>query len=179
MGLLDKLTGTRPAKPGVAPVPVDDLRTALLSLNRETAPWQVRDGGEEQCDLVAEWRIVDAQWYGIFSVSGLKNVFRIKMKFDEAAHEVRNLDEQATVKWNDDGTPSMSRSWSRGQINEVEYGQGYGYTEEGQYGQVYNYKFRSSEIRDPLCDAVNDQGWAGRRSPSSFELTSGLCGPRR
>lgn len=159
MGLLDKLTGTRAGKAGVAPVPAAELRAALLSLSRDSAPWQVRDGGEDECDLVAEWRIVDAQWSGIFFGYGLKSVFRIKMKFDEAAHEVRNIDEQATVKWNDDGTPSVSRSWSRGQINEVEYGQGYGYTEEGQYGQVYNYKFRSSEIRDPLRDAVNNHGW--------------------
>lgn len=43
MGLLDKLTGTRPARPGVAPVAVDELRTVLLGLNRDTAPWHVRD----------------------------------------------------------------------------------------------------------------------------------------
>lgn len=167
MGLLDKLTGTRPAKPGIAPVPVDDLRTALLSLSRDMAPWHVRDGAEDKCDLVAEWRIIDAQWYGVFSACGLKSVFRIKLKFDEAAHEVRNLDEQATVTWHG-GIPSVSRSWSRGQINEIQVGQGYGYTEEGQFGQVYNYKFRSSEIRDPLRDAVNDHGWGWKAV--SFKL---------
>jgi hypothetical protein len=158
MGLLDKLTGTRPAKPGVAPVSADELRTALLSLSRDTAPWCVRDGAEDKCDLVAEWRIVDAQWHGIFSASGLKSVFRIKMKFDQAAHEVRNVDEQATVTWHG-AVPSVSRSWSRGQINEIQAGQGYGYTEQDQFGQVYNYKFRSSELRDPLRDTVNDHGW--------------------
>jgi hypothetical protein len=158
MGLLDRLTGTRPAKPGIAAVPADGLRAALLSLNRDTAPWHVRDGAQDKCDLVAEWRIIDAQWHGVFSAYGLKSVFRIKMKFDEAAHEVRNLDEQATVAWHG-GIPSVSRSWSRGQINEIQVGQGYGYTEQGQFGQVYNYTFRSSEIRDPLRDAINDNGW--------------------
>ncbi len=167
MGLLDKLTGTRPAKPGVAPVPVAELRDVLLGLNRDTAPWYVRDGAEDKCDLVAEWRIVDAQWYGIFSAYGLKSVFRIKLKFDGAAHEVRNLDEQATVSWQS-GIPSISKSWSRGQINEVEVGQGYGFTEEGQFGQVYKYKFRSSEIRDPLRDAVNEHGWGWKAV--SFKL---------
>lgn len=158
MGLLDKLTGTRPATPGVAPVPVADLRTALLGLSRDTAPWHVRDGSQDNCDLVAQWRIVDAQWQGVFSAFGLKSVFRIKMKFDEAAHEVRTVDEQASVSW-DGIVPSVSRSWSRGQINEVQVGQGYGYTEEGELGQVYNYKFSSSELRDPLRDAVNAHGW--------------------
>ncbi len=158
MGLLDKLTGTRAAEPGVEPVPAGDLRAALLGLSRDTAPWTVRDGTGEKCDLVAEWRITDAQWHGIFSAYGLASVFRIKMKFDQAAHEVRNPDEQSTVTW-DEGIPSVSRSWSRGQLNEVQVGQGYGYTEEGQFGQVFSYKFRSSEIRDPLRDAVNAHGW--------------------
>jgi hypothetical protein len=153
MGLLDKLTGTRPAKPGVAPVPAGELRDVLLGLSRDTAPWYVRDGAGDKCDLVAEWRIVDAQWYGIFSAYGLKSV--------------RNLDEQATVSWQS-GIPSISKSWSRGQISEVEVGQGYGFTEEGQFGQVYKYKFRSSEIRDPLRDAVNEHGWGWKAV--SFKL---------
>jgi hypothetical protein len=167
MGLLDKLTGTRPAKPGVAPVPAGELRAVLLGLSRDTAPWQVRDGAQDKCDLVAEWRIVDSQWYGIFSAYGLKSVFRVKLKFDGAAHEVRNIDEQATVSWQS-GVPSVSKSWSRGQISEVEVGQGYGFTEEGQFGQVYKYKFRSSEIRDPLRGAVCEHGWGWKAV--SFKL---------
>lgn len=167
MGLLDKLKGTRPAKPGVAPVSVDDLRSALLALNRDTAPWQVRDGGEDGCDLLAEWRIVDAQWSGIFFGYGLQKVFRVKMKFDEDAHEVRNLDEQASVTWRD-GIPSVSKSWSRGQINEIDSGRAVGFTEQGEFGQVYDYKFRSSEIKDPLRDEVTEHGWGWKAV--SFKL---------
>lgn len=167
MGLLDKFTGTRPGKTGVAPVPAGELRAVLLGLNRDTAPWQVRDGAEDHCDLVAEWRIVDAQWHGVFSAYGLKSMFRIKMRFDEAGHEVRNLDEQATVTW-ETGIPRVSKSWSRGQINEIEVGRGYGYTEEGEFGRVYNYNFRSSEIRDPLREAVTGHGWGWKAV--SFKL---------
>jgi hypothetical protein len=167
MGLLDKLMGTKPAKPGVAPVSVDDLRSALLGLNRATAPWQVRDGAEDGCDLVAEWRIVDAEWYGIFLEYGLSKVFRVKLKLDEGAHEVRNVDEQASVTWRD-GIPYVSKSWSRGQMNEIQSGQALGFTEEGEFGQVYNYKFRSSEIKDPLRDAVTAHGWGWKAV--SFKL---------
>jgi hypothetical protein len=159
MGLLDKMMGTKPAKEGVAPVAVDELRATLLGLNRGSAPWHVRDGAEEGCDLVAEWRIVDAQWYGIFFAYGLSKIFRVKMKLDEDAHEVRNIDEQTSVEWRD-GIPQISKSWSRGQMNEIESGRAVGFTEEGQLGEVYNYKFRSSEIKDPLRDAVTDHGWA-------------------
>jgi hypothetical protein len=167
MGLLDKLKGTRPGKPGVDPVAVDELRTTLLGLNRDTAPWQVRDGADEGCDLVAEWRIVDAQWYGVFLEHGLNSMFRVKLKFDEADHEVRNVDEQATVTWTG-GIPSVSKSWSRGQINEIQSGRAVGFTEQGQLGEVYNYKFRSSEIKDPLRDAVTDHGWGWKAV--SFKL---------
>jgi hypothetical protein len=159
MGLFDKLMGTKPAKEGVAPVAVDELRATLLGLSRDSAPWHVRDGAQEGCDLVAEWRIVDAQWYGIFFAYGLSKVFRVKMKLDEGTHEVRNLDEQTGVEWRD-GVPQISKSWSRGQINEIESGRAVGFTEQGQLGEVYNYKFRSSEIKDPLRDAVTDHGWA-------------------
>lgn len=158
MGLLGKLMGNAAAQPGVAPVPIGELRAALLGLSRDTAPWHVRDGAPDGCDLVAEWRIVDAQWAGIFGAYGLNKMFRVKLKFDEGAHEVRHVDEQATVSWRD-GIPSVSKSWSRGQINEVEAGQGYGFTEEGELGEVYNYRFRSSEIKDPLRDAVTARGW--------------------
>ena len=167
MGLLDKLKGTRPAKEGVAPVPVDELRSALLALNRDSAPWHVRDGAEDGCDLVGEWRIVDAQWQGIFFDYGLEKVFRVKMKFDEDSHEVRNLDEQTGVEWRD-GIPYVNKSWSRGQMNEIESGRAVGFTEDGQFGEVYNYKFRSSEIKDPLRDAVTEHGWGWKAVSFKF-----------
>ena len=167
MGLLDKLMGTKQAKPGVEPVGVHDLRTALLGLNRDSAPWHVRDGAEDDCDLLAEWRIVDAQWYGVFLEYGLSKVFRVKLKFDEEDHEVRNVDESATVEWRN-GIPYVARSWSRGQINEIDSGRGVGFTEEGQLGEIYNYKFRSSEIKDPLRDAVTEHGWGWKAV--SFKL---------
>ena len=161
MGLLDKfqkLQGTRPGKEGVAPVPVDELRAALLGASRDSAPWTVRDGADDGCDLIGEWRIVDAQWYGIFLSYGLQKTFRVKLKLDSEAHEVRNVDESATLQWRD-GIPEVSRSWTRGQINEVEMGKGVGFTEEGQLGVVYDYTFRSSEIKDPLRDVVTEHGW--------------------
>jgi hypothetical protein len=167
MGLLDKLTGTKSPAAGVAPVPVDDLRAALLALNRDTAPWQVRDGAQENCDLVAEWRVVDAAWHSVFMEYGLKKMFRVKMRFDEAAHEVRNIDEQSTVKWRN-GIPSVSASWSRGQQADVQFGRGAGFNEQGEFGEVYNYKFRTSEIKDPLRDAVNEHGWGWKAV--SFKL---------
>ena len=60
MGLFDLFTGNKTPAPGVTRIQAADLRTALLALNRDSAPWQIRDGAPEGCDLVAEWKIVDA-----------------------------------------------------------------------------------------------------------------------
>lgn len=55
MGLFDWLTGSKAAPAGVARQPAAALRTALLAVNRDTAPFLVRDGAPEGVDLVAEW----------------------------------------------------------------------------------------------------------------------------
>src|SRR6185503_14059769 len=91
---------------------VEEVRQRLLALNREGAPYQIIDGGSENVDLVAEWKIVDARWYEIFAKASLTKVFRIYMKFDEARHEVRTKDEEYTVEWRA-GVPSLSMSASK------------------------------------------------------------------
>lgn len=174
MGLLDKLKGTRQAKPGPAPIPAEELRSALLDLNGDSASWRLRDGTQEGWNLVAEWRIIDTGWrgslierHGSVFAYGLSKAFRVKMKFDEEAHQVRNVDEETTVEWRG-GVPYVSNSWSRGHINEVQSGRAVLFTEAGEPGQVYKYKFRSSEIKDPLRDVVTEHGWGWKTL--SFKL---------
>ena len=110
MGVFSWLTGSRAAPTGVAREPVGDLRKRLLGLNRKTAPWTVRDGKPEGVDLVAEWRIVDAEWYEIFAKAGIQRVFKVLIKFDEArawcARPIRNgrwngARERPTCRWRD------------------------------------------------------------------------------
>jgi hypothetical protein len=88
VGLFDKLTGTREGDPGVAPVSAGDLRAALLAAG-EGKSWQVRDGAEHGCDLVAEWQVA-VERHGKLSERHLEAAFRVKMKFNEAEHEVRH-----------------------------------------------------------------------------------------
>lgn len=77
MGLLDWLTGTKRPAEGVAPKPSEEVYSALLAVNRPTAPFVVRDGQPEGVDLVAEWRIVDASWYEVFAKAGLTKAFQV------------------------------------------------------------------------------------------------------
>jgi hypothetical protein len=160
MGLFDWLTGSKAAPEGVARKPVAQVRADLLGINRDTAPFLVRDGAPEGCDLVAEWKIVDARWYEIFAKASLTRVFRVLMKFDAEKGEVRAVDQEWTVAWRA-GVPVLSLSTEafRGQKIEMSFGTAYAFREDLSYGKVYEYRFNTSEIKGPLQEAAAKAGW--------------------
>jgi hypothetical protein len=160
MAGFDFLTGTKRPAAGTPVLPAPGVRERLLGLNRPTAPWQIIDGTAEKVDLVAEWKIVDAQWYEIFGKAGLKKVFRIYMKMDEASHELRAMDREYSVEWAA-GIPNLSLAVSsfKGQSTSVEFGQAFGFTETLAPGQIYKYKFSTNELKKPIQDAVLACGW--------------------
>jgi hypothetical protein len=163
MGLFDWVTGSKPAPAGVKRQSVKALRTALMDLNRKTAPYKVRDGRKEGVDLVAEWKIVDAEWFEIFAAAGLERVFKVLMRFDEAKGEVRALDREYEIEWRA-GEPvlSLKASAFRGRKWEKSFGAAYAFREDGSYGKVYDYRFDTSEIKNPLIEAVHQVGWGWR-----------------
>jgi len=163
----EKSQQTEPAQAADRRQPAPRLKAALLAINRDTAPFVVRDGTPEGVDLVAEWRIVDAQWYEIFARAGLERVFRVLMKFDQARGEVRTVDEAWDVEWRA-GVPTLSlaaRTFT-GQQWERSFGTAYAFRENGRYGEVYDYRFDTDELKDPLKQAVRRAGWGWR--PVSF-----------
>jgi hypothetical protein len=132
----------------------------LMALNRPTAPYQIIDGQAENVDLIAEWKIVDAEWHEIFADANLTKVFRIYLKLNPAKHEVRAQDREYTIEW-EAGIPSLSLAVStfRGQSTYVEFGAAYAFTEELTPGQVYKYRFSTNEIKNPIKEAVTACGW--------------------
>jgi hypothetical protein len=163
MGLLDFLTSTRRPADGTAVLSPEEVRSRILALNRPTAPYQIVGGASDGVDLVAEWKIVDAEWYEVFSKAGLKKVFRILLKLDPEKHEVRTSDREYTVEWSA-GLPKLSLAVSgfRGQKQSVEFGTAYAFTETLAPGQVYRYRFSTGEMKKPIQGAVIGCGWTYR-----------------
>jgi hypothetical protein len=163
MGFLDFLTSTRKPAAGVPVLPADQVKQKLLALNRPTAPWKIVDGAADGVDVIAEWKVVDAQWYEIFAKAGFKKSFRILMKLDPEKHEVRAQDREYEVSWSA-GVPKLSIAASafRGQKQEISFGTAYAFTEELKPGEVYNYRFNTNELKKPLQDAVTSSGWTYR-----------------
>ena len=160
MGLLDFRTSTkRPAK-GTRVLSKQEVIDAIMSLNRDTAPYRIIYGDKEKESLIAEWEILDAKWYEIFAKAGMKDVFKIYIKLNPEKHEVKARDQEFSVSWSA-GVPSLSLSASKqmGQIHEFKFGTGYGFTENGKFGEVYKYKFNTNEIKKPIQDKVTSCGW--------------------
>ena len=164
MGLFDFLTGgSKPAADrNRATTPA--LREALLAINRDTSPFHIRDGHPEGVDMVAEWKIVDAAWYEIFAKAGTKRVFKILMKFDEDAGQVRSLDHEFDVEWRA-GVPELTATVQgfRGQKWESSFEAVYAFDEKDlQWGKVYQYRFQTDEMKKPLKAAAEAAGWGWR-----------------
>ncbi|MCX6048235.1 MAG: hypothetical protein NT075_24300 [Chloroflexi bacterium] len=161
MGFWDFLTGTKRPPAGTPVLSKQAVVEKLMQLNRPTAPYQLVDGKAENVDLIAEWKIVDAQWYEIFAKAGLTKVFKIYLKFDEAAHQVRAMDREYTLEWSA-GIPKLSVAAStfKGQTTSIEFGKAYAFTENLSPGQVYNYRFDTREIKQPIQETVTNCGWA-------------------
>lgn len=163
MGWFDWLTGSKPAPKGVRRQSRAKLKAALMAVNRDSAPFRVRSGKAEGVDLVAEWKIVDAKWYEIFAKAGVKRVFKVLMKFDEEKGEVRASDREWEVEWRA-GTPTLSLRGSgfRGRKWEKSFETAWAFREDGSFGKVYDYRFDTSELKEPLIEAVHAMGWGWR-----------------
>lgn len=150
-----------PGAPAVLSNPEAELRGRLLSLNRPTAPWHIIDGTGEGVDLIAEWKIVDAQWKEVFAKAKLSREFRILMKFDPEKRVVRALNKEKTVETHF-GFPKIQSEFStfKGQQTSISFGTGYAFTETLAPGQVYKYRFNSNELKKPIQDAVKQAGWS-------------------
>lgn len=160
MGLFDFFTSTKRPPSGTPVLPADEVIKKLMVLNRDTAPFRLIDGRDEDVDLIAEWKIVDAQWYEAFAKAGLRKVFRIYLKLDPEAHEVRAGDREYSVSWSA-GVPELSADVNtfKGQTQSIEFGKGYAFTETLSAGVVYNYRFDTREIKRPIQEAVTSCGW--------------------
>ncbi len=154
MSIFGKKTPAPPA------LPAQEVIRKLLELNRTSAPYRIIDGAPYGVDLVAEWKIADAQWYQIFAKAGLEKVFQIRMKLDDKKKQVRAKDYEYTVEW-EAGIPSLSLTVSgfQGQSTSVQFGTAYAFTEELEFGQVYKYRFSTGEIKNPIKKTIAACGW--------------------
>src|SRR5262245_54222458 len=100
-GLVDTIKGKREPDPSVPKVAAADLRQRLLAVKGIGYPLTIVEGeGGPKGDLVARWRIRDAQWWTHFKKAGTSSVIELLLVLDEGEHEVRVKEKSQTVRWN-------------------------------------------------------------------------------
>lgn len=163
LGYFQYLGGKK--RSSIPPVNKETLMGRLLKLNDITKPYSVVEG--KDTDLIAEWKIVDAAWYGIFSKNRFRQAYRSYLCVDEERHTVRCYEELGLVQWVA-GTAGMRpvvnyrKSFFRGRILSWKgFGKGYAIKEPSalEAGKVYDYKFDIDEIRQPIVSIVRESGW--------------------
>lgn len=163
MGLFDKLIGTRYPDDGVAPSSAEEVRAALLGVNRPDAPYVIRGGVAEGADLVAEWRMREPAWENFFVQSQLTRAVRIRMRLVQEGHEVRALEEGWEVTRV--GNPprlAISKQYTRGPDRTVSRRYTIRGGDSGGIETTETFRFDSGELRNPLQNAVLTSGWTWR-----------------
>lgn len=142
-----------------------ELREKLLALNDPSKPYQIIKG--EDTDLIAEWKIADAQWYGILNKSGLKVSYRAHLLLDEERLSVRCYEEYRRIEWSAGLlgvvlSVHFEKSFFGGRVfysRQRAIGYGLKQLNPPQPGKVYEYQFDVNEIRGPIIVTVEENGW--------------------
>ncbi|MFD8962761.1 hypothetical protein ACFV0W_38960 [Streptomyces anulatus] len=163
MVFFDMLTGTRRPEAGTAPRSAEELRTALLGLNRADVPYVIGDGAAHGADLVAEWRITEPAWQTFFIGSQLTHAIRIRMRLAEDVPEVRAVEESWEVTRV--GNPprlQTSAEYTRGGGRTVSRRYTLKRGESGRLEATESFSFDSAQLTDPLRNTTLEAGWTWR-----------------
>jgi len=147
VGFFDKLTGTAHPDSGVIQSSAEEVRAALLALNRSDAPYRVRSAlPAEKADLVAECE-----------VRRVRVTLKTSMRLIPDKHEVRFLDERwekrlehSKVQYGRGHAPAVYRQWGTKQ------------GPDGDQQKAEAFRFDTREMTDPLRDVVLGAGWTWR-----------------
>ena len=157
LGIFEYLGGKK--KSNIVPIEKQALIEKILQLNSPQLPYLIKPA--DNSELMLEWNIVDARWYGIYSRESLKETYRAFILADESRHSVRYYEELGTVEWLAGGPKvSYRKQFFKGRILfQKSWGTQYGIKEDGKMGKVYDYKFDIGMVRDPIKKVVEDSGW--------------------
>lgn len=140
-----------------APVPLSELKKSILAINHKNIPVVVT---EKNGKLRATWKYLDAKWWDILSKQGITESYTLLMRFDERHHRATLIDIKRSVNWGvGPGAVRFGFFGFRGVSFDVEIGKAWGITERFKVGKVYDYRFKTSEIRNPILNTILQSGW--------------------
>jgi hypothetical protein len=157
LGFFEYLGGKK--KPSVTPISKEALKDRILALNSPSLPYHISPAANT--DFLVEWKIADAQWYGIFAREKIRKTYRAYLLLDETRYTARYWELLGTVRWGT-GVPRITyqKEFFRGKVLfHKSWGVGYGLKDDLTLGKTYEYRFDIGYVRDPIQRAITDAGW--------------------
>jgi hypothetical protein len=168
-----------PAVPGIAPAAAETLMQRLLSINEQDVPYTLSRGTRPN-EIVVDWRYADAKWLDLMRIHGMSKGYRLVLRFDEGAHNVRAQDRYASFDWSAGRGPNLlSLKWN------VSLGiTFYEYRTERVFGLQfkdgkptfdlsYAYTFDLNELKQPMIEIIRHAGWNFRPVITFFRPIGG------
>lgn len=150
--------------PGTPVVSREQLVARLMALDAPGQPWHVRAGPE--ADLVVEWKIADAAWWGVMAKQGLRESYRLRLYLDDAAHRVGALDETTTLDWSAGLGAGPRLTFAATAFRGVEIARkkreiafGFDTPAGGGAGRKLDVAFDLEALKAPVIAAVTAAGW--------------------
>ena len=142
-----------------------DLRQKLIDLGTSNPMFTIKPG--EDCDLLLEHKIVDADYYGIASKEKLAKEYTAKMWLVEPERTVkyREIIKEQERSAGILPAPKLSfeKSAFKGKVLfKKEKGVAFGFkkpADPSSFGKVYDYDFDVTKIRAPVKGLVEANGW--------------------
>ncbi|TAN15095.1 MAG: hypothetical protein EPN45_03285 [Rhizobiaceae bacterium] len=154
-----------PAVTGIEPVAVETLIQRLLGINEQDVPYSIKRGSRAN-EIVVDWRYADAKWLDLMRIHGMSKGYRLVLRFDEGAHNVRAQDRYASFDWSAGRGPDLlSMNWNMSLgITFYEYRHervlGLQFKDgKPTFDLSYAYTFNLNELKQPMIEIIRRAGW--------------------
>jgi len=154
-----------PAASGVEPVATEALMQQLLSIDEQDVPYTLSRGTHAN-EIVVDWRYADAKWLDLMRIHGMSKGYRLVLRFDDGAHNVRAQDRYASFDWSAGRGPDLlSLNWQMSigiTFYEYQYERVFGLQfRDGKptFDLSYAYTFDLNELKQPMIEIVRHAGW--------------------
>jgi hypothetical protein len=168
-----------PAVPGVEPVAAQTLMQRLLDINLQDVPYALKRGKRPN-EIVVDWRYADAKWLDLMRIHGMSKGYRLVLRFDEGAHNVRAQDRYASFDWSAGrGLDLLSLNWNMSlgiTFYEYRHERVFGLQfRDGKptFDLSYAYTFDLNELKQPMIEIVRQSGWNFRPVITFFRPIGG------
>jgi hypothetical protein len=158
---------------------VETLMQRLLGINEQDVPYTISRGTRAN-EIVVDWRYADAKWLDLMRIHGMSKGYRLVLRFDEGAHNVRAQDRYASFDWSAGRGPDLlSLNWNMSlgiTFNEYQHERVFGLQfKDGKptFDLSYAYTFNLNELKQPMIEIIRHAGWNFRPVITFFRPVGG------